>query len=221
MPGPVFSDVLLADEINRATPRAQSALLEAMAERQVTVDNERHQLSHQFFVIATQNPIEHHGTYPLPEAQLDRFALKLNIGYPGPEEEQRMLASAVSDSDRSSLPEEPVLQPGELHQLQMAVARLAIAPKLQRYLVELATVTRSDAQFEHGLSPRAVLIWQRLSQARAFLRNRAFVTPDDIQAVVPPLLGLHMAGPQGAPAEIAEYVLGKVAVPIASEKGGG
>ncbi|MGB0716038.1 MAG: AAA family ATPase [Phycisphaerae bacterium] len=217
MPGPVFSDVLLADEINRATPRAQSALLEAMAERQVTVDNERHELSRQFFVIATQNPIEHHGTYPLPEAQLDRFALKLKIGYPGPDDEQRMLASAVHDEGQSphhNEQDEPILKSGELEQLQRVVARLPITSGLQRYLIDLASVTRSESQFEHGLSPRAVLIWQRLSQARAFLDERAFVVPDDIQAVARPLLSLHMSGPQDASEDLADFVLGRVSVPV-------
>ncbi len=220
IPGPVFSDVLLADEINRATPRAQSALLEAMAERQVTVDNERHQLSQQFFVIATQNPIEHHGTYPLPEAQLDRFALKLSIGYPAPDDELRILSSAV-DGEGDMCAEEdtqPILQPGELRQLQTQVAQLPMATTLQRYLVDLATVTRSDTQFEHGLSPRAVLIWQRLSQARAFMDCRSFVTPDDIQAVAPPLFGLHMTGTHTTPDEMAANVLDQVAVPVESAK---
>lgn len=214
MPGPVFSDVLLADEINRATPRAQSALLEAMAERQVTVDNERHTLSQEFFVIATQNPIEHHGTYPLPEAQLDRFALKLSIGYPDPEDEVRMLEAAVEDGGDSADTIEPVLSPGELRQLQNAVARLPIASALQRYLVHLGTATRSEPQFEHGLSPRALLIWQRLAQARAFNALRSFVTPDDIQAVAAPLLSLHITGLQGHADELAERVLANVAVPV-------
>jgi MoxR-like ATPase len=220
MPGPVFSDVLLADEINRATPRAQSALLEAMAERQVTVDNERYALSSEFFVIATQNPIEHHGTYPLPEAQLDRFALKLSIGYPDPENELQMLASAVVDGDRTADPNEPILQPGELRQLQTIVARLPVAPALQRYLVDLAAVTRTESQFEHGLSPRALLMWQRLAQARAFLAQRSFVTPDDIQAVATPVLSVHVAASQSAVDDLAEQVLAHVPVPTDSPKRG-
>jgi MoxR-like ATPase len=214
MPGPVFSDVLLADEINRATPRAQSALLEAMAERQVTVDNERHTLSPEFFVIATQNPIEHHGTYPLPEAQLDRFALKLSIGYPNPEDEVRMLESAIEDGGDSADTIEPILRPGELRQLQNTVARLPIASALQRYLVDLGAATRAEPQFQHGLSPRALLIWQRLAQARAFLDERSFVTPDDVQAVAAPLLSVHVAGAQATADELARQVLAKVPVPI-------
>lgn len=216
VPGPVFSDVLLADEINRATPRAQSALLEAMAERQVTVDNARHALSPEFFVIATQNPIEHHGTYPLPEAQLDRFALKLSIGFPAPEDEMRILSAAVDGAEEASSEHttEPIFRPGELRQLQARVARLPIAPMLQRYLVDLAGVTRSESQFQHGLSPRALLIWQRLAQARAFLAQRPFVTPDDIQAVAAPLLSVHVATMQAAADELATQVLAKVPVPI-------
>jgi MoxR-like ATPase len=220
MPGPVFSDVLLADEINRATPRAQSALLEAMAERQVTVDNERYALSPEFFVIATQNPIEHHGTYPLPEAQLDRFALKLSIGYPPPDDEVRMLASAVADGDRPADPCEPILQPGELRQLQALAARLPVAPALQRYLVDLGAVTRSESRFQHGLSPRALLMWQRLAQARAFLAQRSFVTPDDIQAVASPVLNVHVAAAQSAVDNLAEQVLAKVPVPVDLPKRG-
>lgn len=216
MPGPVFSDVLLADEINRATPRAQSALLEAMAERQVTVDNVRHALSQEFFVIATQNPIEHHGTYPLPEAQLDRFALKLSIGYPEPNDEMRILSAAVDESGEGRIEDqsEPILQQGELRLLQTQVARLPIAPILQRYLVDLGNETRLETQFQHGISPRALLIWQRLSQARAYLERRSFVTPDDIQAVATPLLSLHMTGAHAAPEELAAHVLAKVAVPV-------
>lgn len=215
MPGPVFTDVLLADEINRATPRAQSALLEAMAERQVTVDNERYALSPEFFVIATQNPIEHHGTYPLPEAQLDRFALKLSIGYPAPDDELRILASAVERADEGG-PEvqtDPVFEHGDLRQLQGRVARLPVAAALQRYLVELAGVTRAEAQLPHGLSPRAVLIWQRLAQARAFLAERSFVTPDDIQVVAVPLISVHVASGQATVDDLAGHVLAQVPVP--------
>ncbi len=212
VPGPVFCDVLLADEINRATPRAQSALLEAMAERQVTVDNERYSLSPEFFVIATQNPIEHHGTYPLPEAQLDRFALKLSIGYPAPEDEVQMLAAAVGGSAETD-PRPPIFEPGQLRHLQALVGRLPVAAALQRYLVALATATRADPQFQHGLSPRALLMWQRLAQARAFLSRRSFVTPDDIQAVAAPLLSIHVAAAPATGDDLAQRVLAQVPVP--------
>ncbi len=219
VPGPVFSDVLLADEINRATPRAQSALLEAMAERQVTVDNERHHLCDEFFVIATQNPIEHHGTYPLPEAQLDRFAMKLSIGYPAFENEVQMLQDAVAMDTDDEASCSPVLQPGDLARMQATVAGLTIVPKLQEYLVQLANVTRDDAAFSHGLSPRAVLMWQRLAQARAFLDGRSFVTPDDIQVVAPPLFHIHISGAQQGSTKTVEDVLAKVVVPTDIERG--
>ena len=142
LPGPVFADVLLADEINRTTPRTQSALLEAMAERQVTVDNARHALAPTFLVIATQNPVEHHGTYPLPEAQLDRFAMKLSIGYPEREDEMALLATAVGEVN-SVLPERRVLGRSELESLQQQVANIAVSQNVQAYLVDLARATRA------------------------------------------------------------------------------
>jgi len=215
VPGPVFADVLLADEINRATPRAQSALLEAMAERQVTVDNERHLLSSEFFVIATQNPIEHHGTYPLPEAQLDRFALKLSIGYPLPDDEARLLAAAVGPTENPAAGQQPLLEPGALTRMHAAVAAIAVAPELQRYLVDLANVSRSNSLFQHGLSPRALLMWQRLAQARAYLAERDFVTPDDIQLVAEPLLRVHTTLSTNDTADVAPQILSQVAVPTA------
>ncbi|MCS6852605.1 MAG: AAA family ATPase, partial [Gemmataceae bacterium] len=165
--GPVFADVLLADEINRTTPRTQSALLEAMAERQATVDNVRHPLSATFFVIATQNPVEHHGTYPLPEAQLDRFAMKLSIGYPERSDELDLLASAAGESVTEAT-REAVLQPGELLQLQHRVARIAVQPNVRAYLVDLTRATRGHSKVTLGVSPRGLLIWQRVSQAWAF-----------------------------------------------------
>ena len=211
--GPVFSDILLADEINRATPRAQSALLEAMAERQVTVDNEQHRLSPEFFVIATQNPIEHHGTYPLPEAQLDRFAMKLSIGYPPPDDEVRMLEEAVANLETEDEDSDPVLQSGDLRRMQSEVVKMRLAPPLQRYLVQLAGITRTESDFQHGLSPRAVLMWQRLAQARAFLDARSFVTPDDIQGVAIPLFSVHLTLSHHEASDRYDQVLSKVKVP--------
>ncbi|MDW8265710.1 MAG: AAA family ATPase, partial [Gemmataceae bacterium] len=187
--GPVFADVLLADEINRTTPRTQSALLEAMAERQATVDNVRHPLSATFFVIATQNPVEHHGTYPLPEAQLDRFAMKLSIGYPERSDELDLLASAAGESVTEAT-REAVLQPGELLQLQHRVARIAVQPNVRAYLVDLTRATRGHSKVTLGVSPRGLLIWQRVSQAWAFLHGRPFVTPDDVQEVAPAVLSV-------------------------------
>ncbi len=211
-PGPVFSDVLLADEINRATPRAQSALLEAMAERQVTVDAERYPLSSEFFVIATQNPIDQHGTYPLPEAQLDRFAMKLTVGYPDSQDEIQMLSDAVQGGD------EPVatpqlLQPGQLRALQQHVARLRVDPSLQQYLVQLGTATRNHPQITLGTSPRGLLQWQRAAQAKALLSGRDFVTPDDIQQIAIPVLSVRLGVDQDNPIPVIEQILSSVAIP--------
>ena len=210
--GPVFADVLLADEINRTTPRTQSALLEAMAERQVTVDNCRRQLSESFFVIATQNPVEHHGTYPLPEAQLDRFAMKLSIGYPDREQEKLMLASAVSRGDRGKTIE-AILEPGELQAVQEDVAAVHVSSALQGYLVDLATVSRSHPRISLGLSPRGLLTWQRVAQAWAFLQERNFVTPDDVMAVAGPVLLVRL-GFEGEPQQILKELLQSVSVPV-------
>ena len=191
--GPVFSDILLADEINRATPRTQSALLEAMAERQVTVDADRFELPDGFFVIATQNPHEQHGTYPLPEAQLDRFAMKLEIGYPHRDDEREMLAAAVGDVGRNrGAGAGPVLDPEQLASMQQAVAATPVAPAVQEYLVALAESTRSHRDIALGVSPRGLLTWQRAAQAWAFLAGRRFVTPDDVQQVAVPVLSVRL-----------------------------
>jgi MoxR-like ATPase len=212
-PGPVFSDVLLADEINRTTPRTQSALLEAMAERQVTVDNVRHRLSDTFFVIATQNPVEHHGTYPLPEAQLDRFAMKLSIGYPKPEDEQAMLAAAAGKVDGHDSPPHQIVLPRQVACLQEDVTKVVVSPAVQCYLIDLATATRTHPKVTLGLSPRGLLTWQRVSQAWAYLHGRPFVTPDDVQTVSGPVLGVRL-GSDGDPQAIITDILSRVAVPV-------
>ncbi|MFM7250289.1 MAG: AAA family ATPase [Planctomycetaceae bacterium] len=213
-PGPVFSDVLLADEINRATPRTQSALLESMAERQVTVDAERFPLAEAFFVIATQNPHEQHGTYPLPEAQLDRFAMRLEIGYPDADDERAILAAAVADARRGAGHDPaPVLDIPTLHRLQTAVAATAVDPRVQDYLVRLARESRHRAEIAAGVSPRGTIIWQRAAQARAFLDGRPFVTPVDIQEVARPVLGVRI-GLEAAEANAAiDRLLADVEVP--------
>jgi MoxR-like ATPase len=211
-PGPVFADVLLADEINRTTPRTQSALLEAMAERQVTVDNVRHKLHDGFFVIATQNPIDHHGTYPLPEAQLDRFAMKLSIGYPDKQNERDMLSAAVGKPDgRDELPRQAVM-PAVLVGLQEQVAAVAVASAVQDYLIDLATAVRNHPKVPHGLSPRGLLTWQRVAQAWAFLAGRPFVTPDDVKLVAQPVLCVRF-GPN-VPTDVIPSVLSTVPVPV-------
>ena len=213
LPGPVFADVLLADEINRTTPRTQSALLEAMAERQVTVDNVRHTLSSNFFVIATQNPVEHHGTYPLPEAQLDRFAMKLSIGYPERDDELGLLAAAVGNRDGTSSVER-VLEDGQLGALQEQVARIGVSANVRAYLVDLARATRSHPQVTLGLSPRGLLLWQRVAQAWAFLRQRPFVTPDDVQQVAHPVLSVRLGTTPEATASVLRQIVESVPVPV-------
>jgi MoxR-like ATPase len=214
LPGPVFADVLLADEINRTTPRTQSALLEAMAERQVTVDNVRHVLSATFFVIATQNPVEQHGTYPLPEAQLDRFAMKLRIGYPGRVHELSMLEAAVGLSSESDRADVPVISPGELRALQDRVVQVAVGAAVREYLVALAHATRTHRQVSLGLSPRGLLIWQRLAQARAFLVGRNYVTPDDVLDVAEPVLDVRLGVQPDVTARVQAEITASVPVPV-------
>lgn len=211
-PGPVFGDVLLTDEINRATPRTQSALFEAMAERQVTVDGQSKPLSSCFLVLATQNPVESVGAYPLPEAQLDRFAMKLRIGYPNRESELELL------SRNSQAMEDPtyqtILAPGQLIELQKWVANVAIELPVREYLVDLAEVTRSNPSFTLGLSPRGLLQWQRASQAKALLEGRDFVIPEDIQDVAIPVLSVRLSGIGGDVDRAIESVLNSVKVPM-------
>ncbi|MFM8538574.1 MAG: AAA family ATPase [Planctomycetaceae bacterium] len=216
--GPVFADILLADEINRATPRTQSALLEAMAERQVTVDTRRFPLSAQFFVIATQNPHEQHGTYPLPEAQLDRFALKLEIGYPPHDDERAMLAAAVSPPEgRPPEATAPVLQHGQLARIQSAVAAVAGAGGVQAYLVRLAERSRAHPQIHLGVSPRGLVIWQRAAQAWAWLDGRDFVTPEDVTRVALPVLSVRLGVDRADAGAVIESLLETVAVPAAAD----
>ncbi|MCL4206727.1 MAG: MoxR family ATPase [Pirellulaceae bacterium] len=213
--GPVFSDVLLADEINRATPRTQSALFEAMAERQVTIDRHTYRLSDSFFVIATQNPVESHGAYPLPEAQLDRFAMKLRIGYPDAAGELQMLAANVgADSDAGRQRCEPVIDPAQLQQLQRHVSQVPVRRLVQEYLVALARATREHREVTLGLSPRGLLTWQRVAQARAHLQGRDFVIPDDVQHVARPVLEVRLSGNFDGAARIVEEILAAVPVPV-------
>ena len=214
--GPVFSEVLLADEINRATPRTQSALLEAMAERQVTIDTVRHRLSPEFFVIATQNPVDQHGTYPLPEAQLDRFAMKLSVGYPEPDDELSMLQSALRDLEPTDTLETPLIDLAELRHMQTEVARLHVDVKLQRYLLVIGNATRRHPQVTLGVSPRGLLIWQRVAQARAYLQDRRFVTPDDIQETAGPVLGVRLGVEHGDPLAVIRDILDTTPLPDAA-----
>jgi MoxR-like ATPase len=210
--GPVFAEVLLADEINRATPRTQSALLEAMAERQVTVDARRYPLSPQFLVLATQNPIDQHGTWPLPEAQLDRFSMKLSIGYPAPEDESQMLLLATRQQ-LSQAEEPPLLEPGRLAEIQAAVAGISVGDAVRDYLVRLAGTTRRHASVPLGLSPRGLLTWLRVSQARAWVQGRSFVSPDDVQDTALPVLNVRLGLSIAECAGVVEEILSRTPVP--------
>jgi MoxR-like ATPase len=219
MPGPVFSDILLVDEINRTTPRTQSALLEAMAEHQVTVDNVLHKMSETFFVIATQNPTDHHGTYPLPEAQLDRFAMKLQIGYPDKEHEMNILASAIGSCCANDTPAiDSVVHLHELHHLQQHVAAVHVSAALRGYLVDLAGATRTHKTVRLGLSPRGVLTWQRLAQASAFLQKRDFVIPEDVQAMAVPTLDVRLGLPHTNSRSVIQEIVESIAVPTGAPR---
>jgi MoxR-like ATPase len=185
--GPIFTNLLLADEANRATPKTQSALLEAMEERQVTVEGETFLLERPFLVIATQNPIELEGTYPLPEAQLDRFLIRLSIGYPSLEEEQRILSRRRDRrEDTVALPK--LVSRADLIAMQLSLEDVHVAASIERYIAELVQATRKDEQVALGASPRGSLALLKLARAWAALRGEKFVTPDDVKAMALPAL---------------------------------
>jgi MoxR-like ATPase len=186
-PGPIFSQIVFADEINRATPRTQSALLEAMAERRVSVDGTTYDLVPPFLLIATQNPIDHEGTFPLPEAQLDRFLVRLNLGYPSADEEASMLGRLQLKHPIDDL--RPVVSAEEIIRCQQAVRNIRVDEKLCRYIVELIRCTREHPDILLGGSPRASLALYRSAQAIAAIRGQEFITPDDIKRLVPAVLG--------------------------------
>jgi MoxR-like ATPase len=180
--GPIFTNILLADEINRAPPRTQSALLEAMQEKQVTVEGETLSLDRPFWVVATQNPIEYEGTYPLPEAQLDRFMMKLDLGYPSREEEVGILTRRdARKADEVEI--SPVVTPSALVRMQQEVEEVHVDKALQEYMVEIVEATRGHDDVELGASPRGSLALLKLSKARTYLRKGEFVLPDDVKAV--------------------------------------
>jgi MoxR-like ATPase len=185
-PGPVFTDVLLADEINRAPAKTQAALLEAMAERQVTVDGVTHRLDAPFTVFATQNPVEHEGTYPLPEAQLDRFLLKAVMGYPSHEAELQMLASheAGFDPEQVSALVTPVVGEAEVRAMRGLVDRVRVAPEIQDYIARITRGTRGESSISLGASPRATVSLMRAARAGAVLEGRDYVVPDDVKGRV-------------------------------------
>lgn len=217
--GPVFTEILLADEVNRATPRAQSALLECMEERQVSADGQTYRLPPLFFVVATQNPVELEGTFPLPEAQLDRFALQVRLGYPSGDD-----LVAILDAQRVRHPIddlEPVATRDDLSAIQAAVGEVSLDRSLARYVANLVEATRREGEVVLGASPRAAIWLTRTARARAFLEGRAFVLPDDLQAVAHAVLDhrlileprARLAGK--SPHSVTEEVLRTVEVPVA------
>lgn len=185
-PGPIFAQIVLADEINRATPRTQSALLEAMAEGRVTVDGVTHPLMPPFLVIATQNPIDHEGTFPLPEAQLDRFLMRFSLGYPSLDEELKMLDMLQRRHPIEDL--QPVATAEDLRAVQQAVRRIHVDPKIRRYLAEIVHATRKCDDLALGASPRASIALFRCAQALAAISGRDYVLPDDVKRVAGPVL---------------------------------
>jgi len=185
--GPIFANVLLADEINRATPKTQSSLLEGMEEFQVTVDGATHELERPFFVIATENPIEYRGTYPLPEAQLDRFLMRISLGYPSPEDEVVVLERQVKQHPIHSV--HPVVRKEEVLRMQESIRDVHIDPSLKKYMVDIVAATRKHPLLALGASPRASLGLMRTGQTRAALRGRDYVLPDDVKALATPVLG--------------------------------
>jgi MoxR-like ATPase len=186
-PGPVFTNLLLGDEINRSPPKTQAALLEAMQERQVTTDGVTRPLERPFLVVATQNPIEFEGTYPLPEAQLDRFLLRLSVGYPSAEAEWRMLERRLERAaDEVELV--PVATPADVLAMQRAIEQVHVASSIGRYIVELVSATRTSPRVQVGSSPRGSLALLKVARAKAALAGRDFVTPEDVKAVAVPAL---------------------------------
>jgi MoxR-like ATPase len=224
-PGPVMSQIVLADEINRATPRTQSALLEAMQERQVTAEGETKPLPRPFLVMATQNPIELEGTFPLPEAQLDRFLLKIQIGYPSAEDDRLILSRFRSSDPLEDLQE--VLASAELLKMQKECREVHVAADVEDYIIRLVHATREHNDVELGASPRAMLALYNASQALAAIRGRSFVTPDDIKYLVTPVL-IHRIIPKsesrlrGQKAEqTLQEIINSVFVPVEEVPGEG
>ena len=211
--GPVFSQLILADEINRATPKTQSALLEAMQERQVTTDGGTIALPHPFFVIATQNPSYHVGTYPLPESQLDRFLMRLIIGYPSMDAERILLKSPTFNSNVTNL--KPVITPHELLELQAQCQTINVSETVLDYVQGLLAASRHQGLFTHGLSPRAGMGLVSAAQAYARTADRDFVRPDDIQAVMPSVVNHRLTVKKSQiDLSAAELLLNSVEVPV-------
>ncbi len=216
--GPVFNNIVLADEINRASPKTQSSLLEAMAEHQVTADGQTYHLMRPHMVIATQNPIEHEGTYPLPDSQLDRFLMRLSIGYPARSDEISILESHGQDDGLEQL--RPVVSAADIEAMANAARQVHVAPAIREYLVDLAAATRRHPYAWVGLSTRATLALQRVARARAAAAGRGYVTPDDVKALAEPVMAHRIlltpdAQLQGVTAaKVVADVVAQVPVPV-------
>ncbi|MEG4342552.1 MoxR family ATPase [Microcoleus sp. A003_D6] len=212
LPGPVFANVLLADEINRATPRTQSALLEVMEEKQVTVDGVSRNVPAPFFVIATQNPIEYQGTFPLPEAQMDRFTLSLTLGYPAALEELQMLERLSDTFAVEDL--QPCISLEEVQELRRLCAAVKVEGSLKQYIVDLVRSTREDEEITLGASPRGAVALHRASQALAFMEGRDYATPDDVKYLAPHVLSHRLIPAGGRRAKtIVDKLLRSVPIP--------
>lgn len=218
--GPIFTELMLADEINRASPKTQSAMLEAMSERQVTVDESSFQLPDIFTVLATQNPVEHHGAYPLPESQLDRFMARITLGYP-PKEEERALILSPAEPERNLKAIEPVFGPTEVASIQRLVESVRVSDPVADYILAIAEATRQHPDILLGCSPRGSAVFASMARAWAFLEGREFVLPDDIQKLAVPIL-THRIIVAGGPARsssrqeaqmVVEDIVAQVPVP--------
>ncbi|MEO0489474.1 MAG: MoxR family ATPase, partial [Cyanobacteria bacterium J06659_2] len=212
MPGPVFANVLLADEINRATPRTQSALLEVMEEHQVTLDGKSRSVPEPFFVIATQNPVEYQGTFPLPEAQMDRFALSFSLGYPTAAEELKMLQQLDTRTDPATLA--PCISLEAVQQLQQHCAQIKVDDSLRQYILALVRATREHADITLGASPRGSVALYRAAQALAFIADRDYAIPDDVKFLAPHVLAHRLIAAGGHHSEsLLTGILETVAIP--------
>lgn len=218
-PGPLFANIIIADEINRTTPRTQSALLECMEERQTTIDGKTFALPKPFFIIATQNPLESQGTFPLPEAQIDRFLMRLSLGYPSKEEEKAILDRHIEDTPLTALT--PVCTADDLVAAQTAVRKIHISDAVKDYIVRIADVTRNSDKLRIGVSPRGTLSLAHVAQAHAALDGRDYVLPDDVKAVAVPVLAHRVISRSQNSVRLAQstetiidYLLSTVSAPI-------
>ncbi len=221
--GPIFTNVLLADEINRAPPKTQAALLEAMQERQTTLEGSTYSLERPFLVLATQNPIEYEGTYPLPEAQVDRFLMRLNVGYPDSDEENEIL-NRMEHGNISNVDLKKVVTPEKIVEMQRSVHQVYIDPDIKRYMVEIVQNTRKDNRLEVGISPRGSIALFKLSKAHAAFYGRDFVVPDDVKNVAVPALAHRLILKPEArvrdvkPESIIKEILNQIPVPTVERK---